>query len=262
MEMLTKTDNCKYQKAAEVLRKQIIDGSLKPSERLPSERDLCVELEVSRITIRLALKLLCDEGFITRIHGSGTYVRTLFPTSPVPSPKKKVNAPIELSRTLVFHEWAPGALALRLCPEMSGESDVLHFKRQYEYNNKVLIWDRCFIASEFADQLSEEDLVNEHFTAQWMRVQKFQIKTFTQTFHDVPATREDAHVLGIDPQRTITESIEQFGAACGKVAGVFVNHYHPDLAKVNNYYHWLEASRVAKIPKVRPERTPSQAAKS
>jgi DNA-binding GntR family transcriptional regulator len=258
--MFTKTDNCKYQKAAEVLRKQVMDGSLKPSERLPSERDLCVELGVSRITIRLALKLLCDEGFITRIHGSGTYVRTLTPSSP--PPPRNVDAPIELSRTLVFHEWAPGALALQLCPEMSGESSVLHFKRQYACNSNVLIWDRCFIASEFADQLSEGDLINEHFTANWMRVQKFQIKTFTQIFHDVPATREDARVLGIDPQRTITESIEQFGTACGKVAGVFVNHYHPDLAKVNNYYHWLEANRVANIPKVRPERTPSPAAKS
>jgi hypothetical protein len=44
------------------------------------------------------------------------------------------------------------------------------------------------------------------------------------------------------------------------VVGVFVNHYHPELPKVNNYYHWLEANRVANLPKPHPERGPSQTA--
>lgn len=255
--MRTKTDNCKYQKAAEVLRKQILDGSLKPSERLPSERDLCVQLGVSRITIRLALKLLGDEGFITRLHGSGTYVRSSFPTSPIP---EKVTDPFQLSKELVFQEWVPSSLAQQFCPDLSTDGDVLHFKRQFSFGDKILIWDRCFMSAKFADHLTEEDLLNEHFTAHWMRVQKFQIKTFTQTFEDVTASREDARILGVNPGEMITESIEKFGTAGEKVVAVFVNHYHPELAKVNNYYHWLEAHRVANLPKSHPERGPSQMA--
>lgn len=74
------------------------------------------------------------------------------------------------------------------------------------------------------------------------------------------ANREDARILGVKSGETITESIEKFGTAGEKVVGVFVNHYHPELPKVNNYYHWLEANRVANLPKPHPERGPSQTA--
>jgi GntR family transcriptional regulator len=250
MGVRTKADHCKYQRAAEVLRQQILDGSLKPSERLPSERDLCLQLGVSRITIRLALKLLGDEGLIKRLHGSGTYVSNSFPASPVPP---KVSDPRQLSRELVFQEWVPGPLARQFCPDLSTDDDAFHFKRQYSFQGKVLIWDRCFMSAKFADRLRPEDLLNEHFTAHWMRVQKFQIKTFTQTLEDVAASREDARILGVKPGETMTGSIEKFGTESEKVVGVFFNHYHPELAKVNHYYHWLEANRVANIPKPAPE---------
>ena len=245
--MPTKANNCKYQKATEVLRKQILEGSLKPTERLPSERDLCVQLGVSRITIRLALKILGDEGLIRRVHGSGTYV-----SNSIPAPRK-VNAPSQLSRELVFQEWVPGPLARQFCPDLSTEGDVFHFKRQYSFNGKVLIWDRCFMSAKLADHLTPDDLLNEHFTAHWMHVQKFQIKTFTQTLDDVAASREDARILGVKPGETIIESVEKFGTEDDQVVGVFVNHYHPELAKVNHYYHWLEANRVANLPKPVPE---------
>ncbi|OZI76423.1 GntR family transcriptional regulator [Bordetella genomosp. 2] len=64
-----------YRTLTEQLRQQIYGGSFAPGTRLPTEVELCRQYEVSRHTIRLALKQLVAEGLIDQIQGSGTYVR-------------------------------------------------------------------------------------------------------------------------------------------------------------------------------------------
>ncbi len=52
----------------------LIDG-LGVGEAIPSERQLCVDLGVSRLTVRAAIDELVREGYLTRRRGSGTFVR-------------------------------------------------------------------------------------------------------------------------------------------------------------------------------------------
>jgi len=52
----------------------ILDGRLKAGERLPAERSLCDSLNVSRNTLREALKELRARGVIETRRGSGTFV--------------------------------------------------------------------------------------------------------------------------------------------------------------------------------------------
>jgi GntR family transcriptional regulator len=56
------------------LLSRIEDGTWRPGQRLASEARLAAELEVSRATLREALKSLQDDGFITRTRGAGTYL--------------------------------------------------------------------------------------------------------------------------------------------------------------------------------------------
>ncbi|WP_298045649.1 FadR/GntR family transcriptional regulator [uncultured Citricoccus sp.] len=48
----------------EQIQQLLRDGSLKPGDRLPTERDLCQQLGVSRATVREALRILEATGFI------------------------------------------------------------------------------------------------------------------------------------------------------------------------------------------------------
>ncbi len=49
-------------------------GVLKPGDKLPAERDLAHQLNVSRTTVREALKLLTLSGLLEARRGDGTYV--------------------------------------------------------------------------------------------------------------------------------------------------------------------------------------------
>lgn len=54
--------------------RELIGSQLVPGDRLPSESELCEAYGLSRITARLALSALANEGVIERRQGKGTYV--------------------------------------------------------------------------------------------------------------------------------------------------------------------------------------------
>ena len=59
---------------AEELRARILAGEWQPGEKLPSEPELARRRTVSRSSMRAAITVLEEDGFISRRHGSGTYV--------------------------------------------------------------------------------------------------------------------------------------------------------------------------------------------
>ena len=61
------------------IRQSIVDGLVGPEQRLPSTRDLAVDLGVSRTTTLLALEQLRAEGYIVARPGSGTYIAPQLP---------------------------------------------------------------------------------------------------------------------------------------------------------------------------------------
>ncbi|MFD3729050.1 FadR/GntR family transcriptional regulator [Streptomyces sp. NPDC058671] len=61
------------------LRHMISSGRLGPGDRFPPEGDLCDELEVSRGSLREAVRMLGALGAVEVRHGSGTYVSQLRP---------------------------------------------------------------------------------------------------------------------------------------------------------------------------------------
>lgn len=61
------------------LEQLILDGTLKPEKKIPSERQLAARLGVSRSILREALKELRGRGLIETRHGQGTRVTGLVP---------------------------------------------------------------------------------------------------------------------------------------------------------------------------------------
>lgn len=65
-----------YVQVARLIAGEVAGGSLTRGTRLPSERDLCARLGVSRVTLRRALAELVEEGVLESVHGRGWYVTT------------------------------------------------------------------------------------------------------------------------------------------------------------------------------------------
>src|SRR5437588_5636144 len=65
----------RYEQVAEQIRKLISSGALKPGDKLPSERELCVKLGVGRSSIRDAVRTLQATGILEPRQGHGTVVR-------------------------------------------------------------------------------------------------------------------------------------------------------------------------------------------
>ena len=67
-------ENLKYQKLYNWGRTLITSGVIKNQDKFPSEHILQKKFGYSRQTVRTALQQLEEEGLITRVRGSGTYV--------------------------------------------------------------------------------------------------------------------------------------------------------------------------------------------
>ena len=71
--------------AANLITGEIESGALKPGMRLPPERELCLQLGISRVTLRKALTKLVDEGLLNASHGRGWYVAETAPSTDWPN---------------------------------------------------------------------------------------------------------------------------------------------------------------------------------
>ena len=63
-----------YEQLMEQIKSEIIYSRLKENEALPSVRTLAGELRISALTVKKAYDGLEAAGFVTTIHGKGTYV--------------------------------------------------------------------------------------------------------------------------------------------------------------------------------------------
>lgn len=118
----------------EGVRRLLVEESLGPGDRLPTEEDLADRFEVSRATLREALRLLEQDGVLEVRQGNGRYVSAL-PT--VERPITRLEGMTELlksmgyrvsDRVLSLSVGAPTeeeARALRMQPS----AEVVHLER-------------------------------------------------------------------------------------------------------------------------------------
>ena len=68
-----------HQQIYDGLRRAILNGSLRPGQRIPSSRALAAELHVSRLPVLMTYDQLLHEGYLDGRVGSGTFVRASLP---------------------------------------------------------------------------------------------------------------------------------------------------------------------------------------
>ena len=80
--MLSPIKNTKvYEKVIEQVKDLVKSGELKSGDKLPPERDLSEQLQVSRTSIREALRALEMLGLVETKQGEGNFIKTDFENS-------------------------------------------------------------------------------------------------------------------------------------------------------------------------------------
>lgn len=69
-----RTKKILYQEVSNTLKNRIISGEYEIGTMLPTENELVDEFEVSKITVRRAVQLLVDDGYVQKQSGKGTVV--------------------------------------------------------------------------------------------------------------------------------------------------------------------------------------------
>jgi len=231
-----------YQKAAERLRAKILKGIFPHGARLPTERDLCGLLGISRITVRQALDLLEEEKLILRRQGSGTYVserpRQILPLGLDYAGSVRLHAPY-LSRLLISMRWTtPAALpwAEFLLGKMEGR--ILSSERIDKSRTENLAWDHAVIPEIFADKLTRRELASMDFVERWKSRQKIKISEIYQQVSAVASDEVDAFRLGVGLGVPILQAIEIYHSPEKQVLGIFLSHYLPGRVELHSKFKW------------------------
>ncbi|MDC3417351.1 trehalose operon repressor [Aquibacillus salsiterrae] len=139
---------------------KIKSGDIKPDTLLPSEHELTDLYHTSRETIRKALHLLSQNGYIQKVRGKGSVVIDInkfdFPVSGLVSFKELAQKMDEPPKTIVSKlQLRKPDQFVRQQLNLSSKEHVWEVIRVREINGQKIILDKDYLAQQFVPHLTE-----------------------------------------------------------------------------------------------------------
>lgn len=146
-------------KIGKVLETKIKKGVY--TERIPSERELMDEFEVSRTTVREAVGRLVNEGTLTKVHGKGTFITK---KPPIHEWVSTLNSFTETVRNMGLK---PGSKLLKIEKIEKGEGPIDLFENKMYMierlrfaDEKPVAIEKHYYSADLGSNLSKYDLEN------------------------------------------------------------------------------------------------------
>lgn len=153
--------NKKYLNIYSILSNKIESKEYKKNSKLPSEKELMTEYKVSRDTVRKALNLLEQNGYIQKNKGRGSFILDIdklsFPISGVVSFKEisqKYNNKIETFLEKFNIIKADSNLSKGM--EISEETKLWKIVRTRSFDGEKVILDKDYILQSVVNELTED----------------------------------------------------------------------------------------------------------
>ncbi|KRK65232.1 GntR family transcriptional regulator [Companilactobacillus tucceti DSM 20183] len=151
------------------IRKEIELGKWTVGERIPSERQLAEDFNVSRMTLRQAIQTLVDEGILQRQVGSGTYVAS----SKVQEKMSGTTSFTEItegqgkkpsSKTVSYHTADPSMSEIEKLKLSDGEQ-ILRMERIRYADKQPICFEVTTIPIKIVDNLDKNDITSSLYKA-------------------------------------------------------------------------------------------------
>ncbi|MBY0098528.1 trehalose operon repressor [Mesobacillus maritimus] len=192
----------KFIKIKEELGELIRNGQMEAGSLLPSENDLAERYSASRETIRKALNLLSEEGYIHKVQGKGSIVLDVskfdFPISGLVSFKEISKKMGHRAKTFVeeFEKISPTAETKKKMRLESNEA-VWKIYRVREIDGEKIILDKDLLVEKYAPELTKkicQDSIYEYLEGELGLTISFAKKEITM---EIP-TEEDRRYLDLE----------------------------------------------------------------
>ncbi len=150
------------------INSRIKDGEVKVGDSLPSEKELCDYYDVSRTTVRLALRELESEELITRERGRGTYIKKSVETKFLQNfsstvdelQKRGVSSRIKVLNNSIIDSTEEIANSLKI----SKKDKVIFIKRLISSNNQPLYFTEAYYPYDIFKKISNSKIIKKSFT--------------------------------------------------------------------------------------------------
>ena len=220
-----------YRQIADALREKISAGELKPGDALPTESSLQEAFNVSRVTVRQALKLLTEEQIVESIQGSGTYVKEERVNYDIYQltgfyeklADRNVDTHSEVSIFEVLK--ADAKLAEKL--NLSHDDKIWHVKRVRFIKQKPVNLEETWMPLALFPDLTWEVMENSkyHYVEQ---IKKLVIDRSEQELVPVMPSEEAIAALSLDPTKPILEKVSRGFLKDGRVFEYSRNVFNTD----------------------------------
>lgn len=182
------------------IRKEIESGKWTVGERIPSERQLSQDFDVSRMTLRQAIQTLVDEGILQRQVGSGTYVAS----SKVQEKMSGTTSFTEItegqgkkpsSKTVSYHVADPSISEMKKLKLQDGDQ-VLRMERIRYADKQPICFEVATIPVDIVNSLNKKDITSSLYKALEDKA-GLKLGNATQTVSAILASEKIANFLNV-----------------------------------------------------------------
>ena len=220
-----------YRQIADALREKISAGELKPGDALPTESSLQEAFNVSRVTVRQALKLLTEEQIVESIQGSGTYVKeervnyNIYQLTGFYEKLADRNVDTHSEVSIFEVLKADAKLAEKL--NLSHDDKIWHVKRVRFIKQKPVNLEETWMPLALFPDLTWEVMENSkyHYVEQ---IKKLVIDRSEQELVPIMPSEEAIAALSLDPAKPILEKVSRGFLKDGRVFEYSRNVFNTD----------------------------------
>lgn len=225
----------RYLQVAAELRNEILSGKFAVRDQFPTESELCQRYEVSRFTIREALRRLQNEGLISRKRGSGTVVQPAAARGgTLHQPLSNVGEILQYARdTRINYERAgrgplPRVVAEKIGEDCSGDWTRFRGLRLHEGDTLPIAATDAYFHQSLDKAIAALDLSAGTLFSQIELLAGVTVGRVTQDIQAISAPTEIANALGIKRGAAVLRITRCYLNPRGDLFEISVSHHPGD----------------------------------
>lgn len=246
-----------YHQIQHLIRHRIHSGQYPPGTQIPSEHDLCGELNVSRVTLREALRELVRENLLIKVQGKGTFVSSNPPKRLAPvrytgfleelqeRVRKLRVTDVEVDQTVATPELKT---ALRLD---AATTELTVIRRLRHIDDEPFSYTLNYLPTEIGARIRPKDLYSQPLLKILQETLKIPILRARETIEAAPADPDTARKLNIPvlyPVMHMTRVMYTTGDRPFELVDIYYRadkyHYSVNLVRVKRQGKWTWSTEV------------------